>query len=36
VEQVRIAPGVRPGVLRQVLSGGSVGTRMVASEVAVR
>jgi acetylglutamate kinase len=35
VDQVRIAPGARPGVLRQILSGEPVGTRMVASEVAV-
>jgi acetylglutamate kinase len=34
VSQVRIAPGARPGVLRQVLSGEPVGTRMVASAAA--
>ncbi len=36
VEQVRIAPGARSGVLRQILLGEPVGTCMVASKVAVR
>jgi len=33
VAQVRIAPGATKGVLKQVLSGGEIGTRMVLTEV---
>lgn len=33
VEQVRIAPGAAPGVLKRILAGEEVGTRMVAIEV---
>ena len=34
VEQVRIAPGAREGVLAQILAGNAIGTQLVASEVA--
>jgi acetylglutamate kinase len=32
VEQVRIAPGAREGVLQQILAGDAIGTRLVESE----
>jgi acetylglutamate kinase len=32
VEQVRIAPGAAPGVIRRVLAGEEIGTRLVAGE----
>jgi len=34
VEQVRIAPGAREGVLAQILAGDAIGTQLVRSEVA--